>query len=130
MKLDHYFFHLSKLSEDQKKIFTENWGDFVPVIKWKNDFYRKLRSFCPQTQVTTKTKENKVQRSSSAQMQIIVKLLKGYIPPTPRFRHPDNNYIPNFFLFRYILFFKVFSFNCFIYWWQIYFETKYVIISL
>ena len=33
MKLDHYFFHVSKSSEDQKKVFTETERVFVPKIK-------------------------------------------------------------------------------------------------
>ena len=37
MKLDHDFFHVSKLSEDNKKekVLTENQRVFVPVITWK-----------------------------------------------------------------------------------------------
>ena len=47
-------------------------------IKWgqKKGLHRNLKSFCPQNQVKTKkTEEKKHQRSSSAQMQTIVKLL-------------------------------------------------------
>ena len=76
MKLDHDFFHLSKLSEDQEK-----------------DFHRKVKSFC--LRVTVKTKKSSsprnkkflspnlrddqknVQTSSSAQMQTLVKVLGG-----------------------------------------------------
>ena len=36
MKLDHDFFHVSKLSEDQKKVFTGNWRVFVPEITWRS----------------------------------------------------------------------------------------------
>ena len=71
MKLDHYFFHESKSIEDQKKAFTETWRVFVSKIKWRP--------------------KNKVQRSTSVQMQTIVKLLGGmqsnywggYIRPIP-----------------------------------------------
>ena len=71
MKLDHYFFHESKSIEDQKKAFTETWRVFVSKIKWRP--------------------KNKVQRSTSVQMQTIVKLLGGmqsnywggYVRPIP-----------------------------------------------
>ena len=52
-------------SEDQKK--QNNKG-----------LHQKLETFCPRNQVKS---GQKVQRSSSAQMQTIVKLLGGYIPP-------------------------------------------------
>ena len=43
MKLDHYFFHVSKSSADQKKGLRGN-----------------LKSFCPPNQVKTKKKKEKV----------------------------------------------------------------------
>ena len=64
MNLDHDFFQASKLSEDQIKGLHQNW-----------------KSFYPQIQVKTK---KLLQTSSSAQMQTRVKLLGGYIPPSPR----------------------------------------------
>ena len=57
MKLDNYFFHVSKSSEDQKK-----------------GLHRKLNSFCSRNQVKTK---QKVRRTLSATMLTIVKLLGG-----------------------------------------------------
>ena len=87
MKLDHYCFHESKSSEDQKKGLQGKFEEFLPPKlredQKKKRFHRKLKSFCPRKPVKTK---KKVQRSSSAQMQTIVKLLGGYIPPG--FRHP------------------------------------------
>ena len=61
IKLNHSFFHVSKSSEGQKKGLHQN-----------------LKNFCPRNQVKTK---QKVQRSSSAQMQTIVKLLGDISPP-------------------------------------------------
>ena len=67
MKLEQDFFHVSKLSKDQKKVLDQKKS--LP----------KIEAFCGEDQI-------KVQTSSSAQMQIIVKLLGGYIPSG--FRHP------------------------------------------
>ena len=79
MKLDPYFFHESKSSEDQKKrssqqieeflfpktyedqnkkFFSENWRVFVPEIKWRPTKTAKI-----------------IQRSDADQSQIIGGLL-------------------------------------------------------
>ena len=80
MKLDHNFFHISKLSEDKKRSSS------------------KIKEF-----LSPKSREDqtKVQTSSGAQMQIIVKLLGGmqsnyweeYIPlsPPPGFGIPAQS---------------------------------------
>ena len=76
MKLDHYFFHVSKSSEDQKKRSSPKLEEFLS----------------PKSSEIQK----KVQRSSSAQMQTIVKLLAGMqsyywgdiSPRPPGLRHP------------------------------------------
>ena len=86
MKHDHYCFHVSKSSEDQKKGLHGKFEEFLsPKLSedQKKTFSPKIEEF-----LSPKASEDqtKVQRSSSAQMQTIVKLLEKYIPPG--FRHP------------------------------------------
>ena len=69
--LDPDFFHVRKLSEDQKwKVFTGNWKVVVPEITWR-----------------PKKSPDIIQRSNADHSQIIgrdtVKLLGGYNPPIP-----------------------------------------------
>ena len=54
MKLGHDFFHVSKLSEVQKK-----------------GLHRKLKSFCPRNHVKTKKGPKVIQRSDANRSQII-----------------------------------------------------------
>ena len=61
MKLDHYFFHVGKSSEyqkrsspkieeflspksseDQKKVFVKNWRNLVPEVKWWSKKVQKI----------------------------------------------------------------------------------------
>ena len=94
MKLEHYFFCVSKLSEGQRKRSSPKIEEFLfPKLsedkkkkKRRKGLHRHLKRF-----LSTKSSEDqkKVQKSSSAQMQTIVKLLGGmksnywrrYIPP-------------------------------------------------
>ena len=87
------------------KVFTENWKVLVPEIKWR-----------PQ----------KSQRSSSAQMQTIIKLLGGMLtnywvdisPILPGFRYPWVNHKPSkifpceWWSIKHSLFVVNFSKNC------------------
>ena len=81
MKHDHYCFHVSKSSEDQKKGLQEKFKEFLsPKLSedQKKTFSPKIEEF-----LSSKASEDqkKVQRSSSAQMHTIVKLLGGIYPP-------------------------------------------------
>ena len=68
MKLDHYFFHVSKLSEDPKK-----------------GLHRKLKSFYRRNHMKTKKSPNIIQRSDADHSQIIWE----NIPHIPlEFRYP------------------------------------------
>ena len=66
IKFDNDFFHVSNLSENQKK-----------------GFHQKSKRFCSQNQV--KAKKKKVQKSFRAEMQT------GRIDPPPGFRHPCSS---------------------------------------
>ena len=77
MKHDHYCFHVSKSSGDQKKGLLGKFEEFLsPKLSEDQNktFLLKIEEF-----LSPKASENqkKVQRSSSAQMQTIVKLLRG-----------------------------------------------------
>ena len=97
MNLDHDFFQMSKLSEDQKKqVFTKNETLFFPDFRWrpkKKVFSRDRTLFSP--------KSNGDLRSDAHQSQIIggnadvdrtqilggySQIIGGYMPP--RFWHP------------------------------------------
>ena len=104
MYLDHDFVQESKLSEDQKKVFTNNGTLFFPKFRWrptKKGLHQKLNTFfSPNLSGHL--------RSDALQSQIIVggdadvdhtqtiggvtvKLLGGYIrpiPPPPRVSAP------------------------------------------
>ena len=54
MRLDHNFFHVGKLSEDQKK-----------------GLYQKLKSFCPRNHVKIKKSPNVIQCPDADHSQII-----------------------------------------------------------
>ena len=78
MKHDHYCFHVSKSSEDQKKGL---YGKFEEFLSPKLSEDQKKKTFSPKIEefLSPKASEDqtKVQRSSSAQMQTIVKLSGG-----------------------------------------------------
>ena len=82
MKHDHYCFHVSKSSEDQKKGLH---GKFEEFLSPKLSEDQKKKTFSPKIEEFLSPKaskdQTKVQRSSNAQMQTIVKLLGEYIPP-------------------------------------------------
>ena len=75
MNLDRDFFQVSKLSEDQKKVFTKNGTLFSPNSSGD------LRSDADQSQII----------GGGMQMYTILKLLGGIYPP--RFWHPWTNVI-------------------------------------
>ena len=116
MKLDHYCFQVSTPREDQKKrrkkglhgkfekfLYPKSSEDqkkrrkkglhekFEKFLYPKSSEDQKKRSSPKLEQfLSPKTSEDqkKVQKSTSAQMQTIVKLLGGYIPPSPRVLAP------------------------------------------
>ena len=109
MKLGHYFFHVSKSSEDQKKRgLHRKLMSMCPrnqvKTKTKKGLHRKLRSFCPQNQVKTKKSPKIIQSLDADHSQIIAadadahhsqiiggssQTVRGIYPPIPtRFRHP------------------------------------------
>ena len=62
MKLDHYFFHVSKSSEDQKKGLDGKFKEFLSPKpsehqqKEKKSLHRESKVFVPETPVQTKKK--------------------------------------------------------------------------
>ena len=96
MKLDHYFFHAGKSSENQKKGLHRKLKSFNPRNQVKTNINKKKRSSLQiQEFLSSKSSEDQknLQRLSSAQMQTRVKLLGegiqsnysgGYIPPFPQ----------------------------------------------
>ena len=97
MKVDYDFFHVRKLGDDQKKIYTENRKVLVPEVKWrpKKRFSPKIEAFLSPKSLEDKKRPNIIQRSDADDSQIIggnadvdhskiiggdaVKLLGGYI---------------------------------------------------
>ena len=93
MKLDHDFFNVSKLTEDQKKGLHQKLKSVCPRInlnedqKNKKGLIRKQQGFCPRNYVKTKKGPNIIQCSDADHSQInggdTVKLLGGIYPPSP-----------------------------------------------
>ena len=81
MNLDHDFVQVSKLSEDQKKVFTKNGTLFFLKIQVKT---KKKRSL-PKMEHIFLPNSSEHLRSDAHQSQTIggdtAKLLGGYIPP-------------------------------------------------
>ena len=77
MNLDHDFVQVSKLSEDQKKVFTKNGTLFSPNSSGH------LRSDAHQSQIIGEDADVDHTQTIGGDT---VKLLGGYIPPG--FRHP------------------------------------------
>ena len=101
MNLDHDFFQMNKLSEDQKNGLRQKWNTFFSRIqvktkkkglhqKWNTFFHRIQVKTCPQLHTRLKLLEG-------MQMKTILKLLGGYSliiggiypPHPPGFRHPS-----------------------------------------
>ena len=78
MKLVHDFFHVRKLSENQTKRSSPTIEEFLfPNLsedQKKKKVFTVINGFCPRHNLKT---NKKVQTSSSAQMQNIVKSLGG-----------------------------------------------------
>ena len=95
MYLDHDFFHVSNLSEDQKKSLHQKRNTFFPRIqvktkKTKKGLLQKRNTFFPRIQVETCAQTHtRVKLLEGMQMKTILKLLGGiqsnywgeYIPP-------------------------------------------------
>ena len=73
MKHDHYCFHVSKSSEDQKRSSRKIWRVFVPKIKRrpKKNVFTENWSFCPRKPVKIKKSPKIIQRSDADHSQII-----------------------------------------------------------
>ena len=106
MNLDHDFFQVSKLSEDQKKVLHQKWNSFFPPNSGedqKKGFHQKWNSIFPQIQVKTKKRlhaythmHTRVKLLEGMQMKTILKLLgeiqsnywEGIYPPILRASAP------------------------------------------
>ena len=76
MNLDHDFFQVSKLSEDQKKGLHQKWNSFFPQIQVKTKKRSSLKMelfFSPNSGEDQK----KIQEDACAHMHTRVKLLEG-----------------------------------------------------
>ena len=100
MNLDHNFFQVSKLSEDQKKGVRHIWKTFflqIQVKTKKKGLHQNWKTFSPRIQMKTSAQmQAKVELLGDTVVdhtQIIgkdkIKLLGGIYPPIPPgFRHP------------------------------------------
>ena len=92
MKLNHDFFQVRKLSEDQKKRSSPNMEQVKTKKKRSSTqmehFFPELKFF-PRIQVETFAQmHTRVKLLEGMQMKTILKLLGGIYPPSPRFWHP------------------------------------------
>ena len=83
MNLDHDSFQVSKLSEDQKKRSLSKMEHFFPGIQVET---------CAQMHTRVKLLEGMQMKTILKLLGDTVKLLVGYIPPSPGFRHPCPHY--------------------------------------
>ena len=100
MNLDHDFVQVSKLSEDQKKRSSPKMEHFFPRIQaeTKKKFFTKNGTLFPRIQVDTYAQMHTRAKLLGGDADVdhtqniggdTVKLLGGYIPPSPpRFQHP------------------------------------------
>ena len=107
MNFDYDFFLVSKLSEDQKKGLYQKWNTFFPDSgedppppkkrysqKWNTFFLRYQVETCAQMHTRVKLLEGMhIKTILKLLGGDTVKLLRGYIPHRPGFRHPWLKYI-------------------------------------
>ena len=106
MKLDYYFLQMNKIWQTCNTLLRK-WSE-----DRKNGLHQNLKSFYSQNQVKTKIKRPKIiQRSNTDHSQIIgrdvVKLLRGYVPHPPGFRHPawsSSPWPPSMQILKYAMF--------------------------